>query len=96
MTSGVALSSGLSKKLLARLRPFDVFALDERVGNIILVLGADCPSPPGRGPPLRARRPSAPARIWRSQEGGASLSGGLLLALALSFPVLRVLGVGFL
>jgi len=36
-----------------------------------------------------------PARIWRSQEGGASLYGGLLLALAASFPVLRVLGVAF-
>jgi len=36
-----------------------------------------------------------PARIWRSQEGGASLYGGLLLALAASFPVLQVLGVAF-
>jgi prolipoprotein diacylglyceryl transferase len=36
-----------------------------------------------------------PARIWRCQEGGASLYGGLLLGIASSIPVLRALGVAF-
>lgn len=37
-----------------------------------------------------------PARIWRRAEGGAALFGGLVLALAVSVPLLRVLDLPFL
>jgi phosphatidylglycerol:prolipoprotein diacylglycerol transferase len=36
-----------------------------------------------------------PRRIWRGSEGGYALFGGLLLALPVSVPVLRALGLGF-
>ncbi len=36
-----------------------------------------------------------PGRIWRRSEGGASMLGGLPLMLAVSVPLLRVLGVPF-
>jgi len=34
-----------------------------------------------------------PRRIWRRSEGGASLYGGLLLAVPISWPLLRMLGL---
>jgi phosphatidylglycerol:prolipoprotein diacylglycerol transferase len=37
-----------------------------------------------------------PARIWRRSEGGSALFGGLLLALVVSVPLLRVLDLPFL
>ena len=36
-----------------------------------------------------------PGRIWRRSEGGYALYGGLLLALPVSVPLLRGLGLGF-
>lgn len=35
------------------------------------------------------------ARIWRRSEGGMALYGGLLAAVALSVPLLRVMGLSF-
>lgn len=37
-----------------------------------------------------------PARVWRRAEGGAALFGGLVLAFALSVPLLRLLDLPFL
>lgn len=36
-----------------------------------------------------------PRRIWRPSEGGAAMQGGLLLAIAVSVPLLRAVGVPF-
>ena len=36
-----------------------------------------------------------PARIWRRTEGGMSMYGGFILAVPLSFPLLRGLGLPF-
>ena len=36
-----------------------------------------------------------PSRIWRRPEGGAAMQGGLLLAVALSAPVLAAIGLPF-
>lgn len=36
-----------------------------------------------------------PSKIWNRSEGGASLYGGLILALGLSVPLLRILGLSF-
>jgi phosphatidylglycerol:prolipoprotein diacylglycerol transferase len=36
-----------------------------------------------------------PARIWRRTEGGMSMYGGLILAVPLSIPLLRLLGLPF-
>jgi phosphatidylglycerol:prolipoprotein diacylglycerol transferase len=36
-----------------------------------------------------------PARIWRRDEGGMSMYGGFILAVPLSFPLLRLLGLPF-
>ena len=36
-----------------------------------------------------------PARIWRRTEGGMSMYGGFILAVPLSFPLLRLLGLPF-
>jgi phosphatidylglycerol:prolipoprotein diacylglycerol transferase len=34
-----------------------------------------------------------PSRIWRRSDGGAALYGGLILALLLSFPLLKVMNI---
>ena len=36
-----------------------------------------------------------PARIWRRSEGGMAMYGGFILAVPLSFPLLRLLGLPF-
>src|ERR1700712_5210529 len=36
-----------------------------------------------------------PARIWRRDEGGMAMYGGFILAVPLSFPLLRLLGLPF-
>src|ERR1700709_2198167 len=36
-----------------------------------------------------------PARIWRRDEGGMSMYGGFILAVPLSIPLLRLLGLPF-
>ena len=36
-----------------------------------------------------------PARIWRRNEGGMAMYGGFILAVPLSFPLLRLLGLPF-
>lgn len=36
-----------------------------------------------------------PRRIWRRSEGGMAMYGGLILAVPLSFPVLRAMGLPF-
>jgi phosphatidylglycerol:prolipoprotein diacylglycerol transferase len=36
-----------------------------------------------------------PARIWRRGEGGMSMYGGFIMAVPLSFPLLRLLGLPF-
>src|SRR5581483_11539576 len=36
-----------------------------------------------------------PQRIWRRTDGGAALFGGLVLAVALSVPLLRAIGIAF-
>jgi len=36
-----------------------------------------------------------PRRIWRRSEGGMALYGGLILAVPLSFPLLRAMGLPF-
>jgi phosphatidylglycerol:prolipoprotein diacylglycerol transferase len=42
--------------------------------------------------PIYRREPS---RIWRRSEGGAALQGGLVLAVALSVPLLAAIGLPF-
>jgi phosphatidylglycerol---prolipoprotein diacylglyceryl transferase len=38
---------------------------------------------------------SQPSRIWRRSEGGAAVQGGLLLAVAVSVPLLAAIGLPF-